>query len=87
MLFSISKSTSQKLPIQSMLITGVMSGVVRPKYRTKSNPFANQKVRCITKCVVNFCSFAMSLRGAFTPNKLPALKDGTIMNKGNKSSS
>ena len=40
---------SQKLPIQSMLITGVISGVVTPKDKTKSTPLANKKVRSITK--------------------------------------
>ena len=67
MLFSILKATPPKAPIQSMLMTGVISGVVTPKDKTKSNPLANQKVRSITKSVVNFSSFPVSLRGAFAP--------------------
>ena len=87
MLFGISKSTSQKLPIQSMLMTGVISGVVTLKDKTKSNPLVNQKVRSITKSVVSFKSFPVSLRGPFVPLKLPALKHVTIINRGNKSAS
>ena len=37
-----------------MLMTGVLSGVVTPKDKTKSNLLANLKVRCITKSVVSF---------------------------------
>ena len=37
-----------------MLMTGVISGVVTPKDKTKSNPLANEKVRSITKSVVSF---------------------------------
>ena len=55
MLFSISKSTSQELPIQSVLRTGVISGVVTPRDKTKSNPLANQKVRSITKSILLSC--------------------------------
>ena len=52
MLFSISKSTFQKLSIQSMLMTGVISEAVTPKGKTESNPVAKEKVRSITKSVV-----------------------------------
>ena len=70
-----------------MLMTGVISGVVTPKDKTKSNTLANQKVRSITKSVVRFYSFPVSLRGAFAPKELPVLKHGTKMNRGNKSAS
>ena len=43
MLFSITKQTSPKLPSQLMLMDGVISGIVTPKYKTKSNPFARKK--------------------------------------------
>ena len=33
---------------------GVLSGVVTPKGKIKLNPLANQRVRPITKSVVNF---------------------------------
>ena len=39
----------QNLPIQSMLMTGVISGVVTPKDKIKSNPLTNRKVRSITR--------------------------------------
>ena len=87
MLFSISKSTSKNLPIQSLLMTGFISGVVTPKDKTKSNPLANQKVSSITKSVVSFSSFPVSLRGALAPKELPGLKHGTKKNKENKSAS
>ena len=85
MLFGISKLTPQKLPIQSILMTGVISGVVTPKDKTKSNCPANQKVRSKTESGVSFQSFQVSLRGALTPKQLPALKHGTKMNRDNKS--
>ena len=37
-----------------MLMTGVISGIVTPKDKTKSTPLANQKVRSVTKSVVSF---------------------------------
>ena len=87
MLFSISKATPPEVPIKSMLMTGVISGVVTPKDKAKSNPLANQKVRSITISAVSFLSFPASLRGAFIPKVLPALKHRTKMNRGNKSTS
>ena len=65
MAFSISKLIPQKLSIQSVLMTGVISWVVMFKDKTKSNPHTNQKVRSITKSVVSFKSFPVSLRGVF----------------------
>ena len=59
-----------------MLMTDVISGVVTPKDKTKSNPLANQNVRSITKSVLSFYSFPVSLKGAFAPKKLSALKHG-----------
>ena len=44
MLFSTSKQTLPKLPGQLMSMTEIMIGVVTPKYKTKSNSFARQKV-------------------------------------------
>ena len=37
-----------------MLMTGVISGVVTPKDKARSNTLANEKVRSITKSVVSF---------------------------------
>ena len=54
MLFSISKTTPQKLPIQSMFMTGVISGIVTPRDQRESNPLANQEERSITKSVNSF---------------------------------
>ena len=54
---------------------------------TKSTPLANQKVRSVTTSVVNFWSFLKSLRGAFAPKELTALKLRTKMNRDNKSAS
>ena len=68
-----------------MFMTRPISGVVRPKDKTKSNPLANQKVRFITKSVVSFRLFPVSLRGTFTPKELPALEHEAKMNRGNKS--
>ena len=70
-----------------MLMTGVISGVITPKDKTKSNTLANQKVRSIAKSMVSFWSFPVLLRGAFTSKELPALKHETIMNSDNKSAS
>ena len=67
-----------------MLTIGVISGVVTPKDKTKSNPLDNQKVRLITKSAVIFQSFRISLRGAFAPKELPALKHGRKINRDNK---
>ena len=55
MLYSILKPTPQKLPIPSMLMTGVISGVVTPKDKIKSTPpLLIKKVRFITKFVISF---------------------------------
>ena len=51
---------------------------------TKSNPLADQKVRSITKSVLRFCTFPVSLRAAFAPKVLPALKYGVKMNMDKK---
>ena len=37
-----------------MPMTGVISGVVTPKDKTKSNPLARLKVRIFSKSVVSF---------------------------------
>ena len=57
MLFSISKQSFPKLPGQQMPMTGVISGVVTPKDKTNSDPLAGEKVRILSKSVVNFWSF------------------------------
>ena len=44
MLFSISKQTLPRLPGQLISMTEIISGIVTPKYKTKSNSFARQKV-------------------------------------------
>ena len=59
--------------------------VVTPKDKKKANPLANQNVRSVTKSVVSFQSFPVSLRDAFAPKELRALKHGTKMNRDNKS--
>ena len=46
MLFSISKLTPQKLPTESIFMDGVISGVVTPKDKRKSNPLnVKQKIK------------------------------------------
>ena len=52
--------------------------------KTKSNPFANQKVRSITKSVVSFWSFPVPLRRVFAPKELQASQHGTKINRDNK---
>ena len=37
-----------------MPMTGVISGVVTPKEKRKSNPLAREKVRILSKSVVGF---------------------------------
>ena len=54
MLFSISKQSFPTLPGKLMSMTGVISGVVTPKDKTKSNPLAREKVRIFSKSVVRF---------------------------------
>ena len=66
-----------------MLMTGVITGAVTPKYKTKSNPFNNSKVRFITKYVVSFWSFPVPLRVTFAAKELPALKHGKKTNTDN----
>ena len=54
MLFSISKQSYPKLPGQLMLITWVISLIITPKDKTKSNPLPREKVRILSKSVVSF---------------------------------
>ena len=86
---AISKQTPEKVPNQSILVVGIISriisGFVTPK--VKRTKFTNQKVRPITKSVISFQSFAVTLRRAFAPKELPALKYKTNMNRDNKSAS
>ena len=45
------KNSSKKLTGNLKFLTGVISGVVTPKDKTKSNPLANQKDRHVTKFI------------------------------------
>ena len=54
MFFSISKQSFPTLPGQLMFMTGVISGVVTPKDKTKSNPLAREKVSFLSISVVSF---------------------------------
>ena len=54
MLFSISKQSFPKLPGDLMPMSGVISGVVRLKDKAKSKPVSRDKVRILSKSVVNF---------------------------------
>ena len=53
MLFNISKHSFAKIQGQLMPMTGVISGVVTLKDKTRSNPLARLKVRIFSKSVVN----------------------------------
>ena len=71
-----------------MPMTEVISGVVTPKGKTKSNPIARQKVRTLSKSVVSSSlSQCHYQEGVFTPKGLPASKHGSKMNRDNKSAS
>ena len=75
MLFSISKHYFPKIKAQVMPMTGVVSGVVTPKDKTKPNPFARLKVGIFSKSVSSFYSFPASLRGgSFTSKIKPQTK-------------
>ena len=76
MIFSVSEQSFPKLPGQLIPMTGLISGVVTPKDKTKSNPLAREKVRILSKSVV-----------VFTPKRLPASKHGCKINRDNKSTS
>ena len=54
MLLSISKHTFRGIKGQVMPMTGVISGLLTPKGKTKSNPLARLKVRIFSKSVVGF---------------------------------
>ena len=63
-----------------MPMTGVISGIVTPKYKTRSNSLARQKVEILSKSVVSFQYFPMSLRGgSFTPKLLRAHQPWTLV--------
>ena len=57
MLFSILKHSFPRIQGQLMPMTGVISGVVTPKDKTKSNPLARLKVRIFTKSVNSQMNF------------------------------
>ena len=44
----------RQLPGQLIPMNGVISGVMRPKDKTKSNPVPREKVRIFSKSGVNF---------------------------------
>ena len=54
MLFGIWKQTFPKLQGQLMPMTGVISGAMISKHKTKLNPFAEQTVKIFSKSVVMF---------------------------------
>ena len=54
MLFRISKYSFLKMQDQLMAMSGVVSGVVTSKDKTKSNPLPRLKVRIFSKSVVSF---------------------------------
>ena len=54
MLLSISKDSFPRIQGQLMPMTRVISGVVTPKDKTKSNPTARLKDRIFSKSVVSF---------------------------------
>ena len=53
MLCSISKQSFPKLPGQLLPMTVVISGVVTPKDKIKSNHLAREKVRILSKSAVS----------------------------------
>ena len=54
MMLSISTHTFPRTHAQLMPMTGVISGVVKTKDKTKSNPLARLKVRIFSISVVGF---------------------------------
>ena len=54
MLFSISKQTFPKIEGHLMPMTGVISDVVTPEDKTKSNHLGSLKVRILSKSEVSF---------------------------------
>ena len=58
--------------------TGAISGALKPKDKTKSNPLAREKVRCYQ------CHYE---EGAFARKELQESKNGIKMNRDNKSTS
>ena len=63
MSFSASKHSFPRIQGQLMPITEVISGVVTPRDKTKSNHLARLKVMIFSKSLVSFYSFPVSLRG------------------------
>ena len=58
-----------------MPMTEVISGVVTPKDKTKSNSLAREKVKILSKSVVSFQSFPVSLkRGSSHSQKAASIK-------------
>ena len=62
MLFSISKDSFPKMQVQVMPMTGVISGVIKPKNKTKSNSLARLKVRIFSKICGEFLVFPSVIR-------------------------
>ena len=52
MLLSISNHSFRRIKVQLMPMTGVISGLVTAKGKTKSNPLTRLKVRIFSKSVV-----------------------------------
>ena len=76
MLFSISKHSFPNIQGQLMPMTEVISGLVTPKDKTKSNPLAKLDVRIFSKSLVSFYSLSVSLRGG----SLQSQRATSIMN-------
>ena len=72
-----------------MPMTEVISGVVTPRDKTKSNPLARLKLRIFSISVVSFYSLSQCHydEEVYTPNEVSASKHGSKINRGNKSAS
>ena len=69
-------------------MTGVISAIVTPKHKTKSNPFAGEKSGSHQNLqLVSSLSQWHEQDGVLTAKDLPASKHGCKMNRGNKSAS
>ena len=70
MLLSISKHSFSRIQGQLMPMTGVISGVVTPKDKNKSNHLARLKVRIFSKSVIGFWYFPGSGKEKRTKKEL-----------------
>ena len=71
----IQRTSHTQLPVQLIPMSGVISGVMRPQDKTKSNPVTREKARIFSKSGVNFYSIPVSLkRGSFHSQKATSIK-------------